>query len=101
MDELKRLFNFMSFRTSELFDKPEQGSELSYRLVDEIVDSVRKVDAEKERLTTLLNDKGGEMGDVQRVLVEAEISTLSSRRDILMCRFKDLGGNVHRIIGIG
>lgn len=76
--------------------RPDKGGGLAKSLVDEVVDSVRAANGEAGRLATLLEEHGGEMGDVQRVLVEAELASVRSRVEILMCRFKDLGGNVKR-----
>lgn len=67
---------------------------LAYRLADGVVDAVRAVDGESAALRSLLEGEGDALGDVQRTLIKAELSLLSSRREVLMCRFKDLGGRV-------
>ncbi len=78
----------------KIFKRPRRTDTLAYELVDGIVDAVRSVDREADALRSLLDGRGDRLGDVQRTLIKAELSLLSSRRDVLTLRFKDLGGKV-------
>ncbi len=78
-----------------IFQLPRRkDGSLAHRLADGVVDAVRAVDGEAAALRSLLEGEGDALGDVQRTLIRAELSLLSSRREVLMCRFKDLGGRV-------
>lgn len=85
----------MIVNVKKIFQLPRRkDGALAYELVDGVVDSVRATDRAAAALRSLLEDKGDALGDVQRTLIKAELSLLSSRREVLMCRFKDLGGRV-------
>lgn len=84
----------------KIFKRPRRTDTLAYELVDGIVDAVRATERETDALQSLLDGRGDRLGDVQRTLIRAELSLLSSRRDVLMLRFKDLGGKLEPTIDV-